>query len=155
MSGIFGYIAMTAKDLLKGKSPKDPTKQKTIYAAMLQGGGLGIYGDFLFQQSVSGLDLLATAAGPGLTEFAKAANAIRFGVQGEGGKAAKAAYKSVIGNIPFLNLFYVKTAFDYLIGYEIMETLSPGYLRRMERKMRRETGQEFLLTKPSTLFKGF
>jgi len=155
MSGIFGYIAMTAKDLLKGKSPKDPTKKKTFFAAMLQGGGLGIYGDFLFQQSHSGLDLLATVAGPAPTEFAKAANAIRFGLQGEGGKSAKAAYKSVVGNIPFLNLFYVKTVFDYLIGYEIMETLSPGYLRRMERKMRRDTGQEFLLTKPSTLFKGF
>ena len=155
MSAIFGYIAMTAKDLLKGKSPKDPTKKKTWYAAMLQGGGLGIYGDFLFQQSFSGLDLLATVAGPAPTEFAKAANAIRYAIQGEPTKSGKAAYKSIIGNIPFLNLFYLKTAFDYLIGYQIMETLSPGSLRRMERKMKKDTGQEFLLTKPSSLFKGF
>lgn len=155
MSGVFGYIAMTAKDLLKGKSPKDPTKKKTFFAAMLQGGGLGIYGDFLFQQSFSGLDLLATAAGPAPTEFAKAANAIRYAIQGEPTKAGKQAYKSIRDNIPFLNLFYLKTAFDYLIGFQIMETLSPGSLRRMERKMKKDTGQEFLLTKPSTLFKGF
>ena len=36
-----------------------------------------------------------------------------------------------------------------------METLSPGHLRKMEKKMKKETGQEFLLTKPSLLFKGF
>jgi hypothetical protein len=35
-----------------------------------------------------------------------------------------------------------------------METLSPGSLKRMEKRMK-ETGQEFLLTKPSSLFKGF
>ena len=153
-SGIFGYISMTAKDLLRGKSPKDPTKKQTFFNAMLQGGGLGIYGDFLFSKSFSGLDILATAAGPAATEFAKAANAIRYAFQGEPSKAGKAAYKSIVGNIPFLNLFYLKTAFDYAIGYQIMETLSPGHLRKMEKKMKKETGQEFLLTKPSLLFKG-
>ena len=154
-SGIFGYISMTAKDLLKGKTPKDPTKKATFLAAMLQGGGLGIYGDFLFSKSFSGLDILATATGPAATEFAKAANAIRYAVLGEPSKAGKQAYKSIVGNIPFLNLFYLKTAFDYAIGYQMMETLSPGILRKMEKKMKIDTGQEFFLTKPSTLFKGF
>jgi len=154
-SGIFGYISMTAKDLLKGKTPKDPTKKATFFASMLQGGGLGIYGDFLFSKSFSGLDILATATGPAATEFAKAANAIRYAVQGEPSKAGKQAYKSIVNNIPFLNLFYLKTAFDYAIGYQMMETLSPGSLRKMEKKMKKDTGQEFLLTKPSTLFKGF
>ena len=154
-SGMFGYISMTAKDLIRGKSPKDPTKKKTFFNAMLQGGGLGIYGDFLFGQSFSGLDILATAGGPAATEFAKAGNAFRYAFQGEFSKAGKAAYKSVVGNTPFLNLFYLKTAFDYAIGYQIMETLSPGHLRKMEKRMKKETGQEFLLTKPSLLFKGF
>jgi hypothetical protein len=154
-SGIFGYISMTAKDLLKGKTPKDPTKKATFFASMLQGGGLGIYGDFLFSKSFSNLEALATVGGPALTEFAKAANAIRYAVQGEPSKAGKQAYKSIVGNIPFLNLFYLKTAFDYAIGYQMMETLSPGILRKMEKKMKKDTGQEFLLTKPSTLFKGF
>lgn len=154
-SGIFGYISMTAKDLLKGKSPKDPRKIKTFYNAMLQGGGLGIYGDFLFSESYSGYDLLATAGGPAATEFAKAANAVRYAIKGEFSKSGKQAYKSIVGNIPFLNLFYLKTAFDYAIGYQIMESISPGYLRRMEKRMKKETGQEFLLTKPSLLFKGF
>ncbi len=99
--------------------------------------------------------MLATAAGPAATEATKIANAFRYAFQGEPSKAGKQAYKSLVSNIPFLNLFYLKTAFDYLIGYSIMETMSPGTLRRIENRMRRDYNQEFLLTKPSTQFKGF
>jgi len=154
-AGIFGYISMTAKDLLRGKSPKDPTKLDTFYAAMLQGGGLGIYGDFLFSKTRTGAEVMATVAGPFATEALNAVQAIKYGIRGEKDPALRQAYKSVVGNIPFLNLFYLKTAFDYAIGFQMMETLSPGYLREMERKMKKDTGQEFLLTKPSVLFKGF
>ena len=154
-AGIFGYISMTAKDLLRGKSPKDPAKLDTFYAAMLQGGGLGIYGDFLFSKTRTGAEIMATAAGPFATEAFNALQAIKYGIRGEKDPALRQAYKSVIGNTPFLNLFYLKTAFDYAIGYQIMETLSPGYLREMERKMKKDSGQEFLFTKPSVLFKGF
>lgn len=154
-SGIFGYVAMTAKDLLKGKSPRDPTKYKTFLAAMLQGGGLGIYGDFLFSQTRTPGDIALQVLGPVPSEGFQALQAIKYGIQGQKDPALRQAYRSVVGNIPFLNLFYLKTAFDYAIGYQIMETLSPGHLRRMERRMEKDTGQEFLLTKPSRLFKGF
>jgi len=59
-----------------------------------------------------------------------------------------------MSNIPFLNLFYIKQAFDYMIGYQIMETVNPGGLNRIEQRMKREYDQEFLFTKPSTKFKG-
>ena len=81
--------------------------------------------------------------------------AISYGIRGEGGKAGKAAYRAVSQNIPFANLFYIKTAFDYLIGYQMMETISPGVLKRVEKRMKREYNQDFLFTKPSTMFKGF
>ena len=154
-SGIFGYVAMTAKDLLKGRSPKDPTKYKTFLAAMLQGGGAGIYGDFLFSQTRTPGDIALQVLGPVPSEGFQAMQAIKYGIQGQKDPALRQAYRSVVGNIPFLNLFYLKTAFDYAIGYQIMETLSPGHLRRMENRIERDTGQEFLLTKPSRLFKGF
>jgi hypothetical protein len=154
-SGLLGYLSMTIKDLLKGRSPRDPTKVKTVMAAFLQGGGLGIYGDVLFQETRSGGDILGQLAGPvPLTAF-DLVQAIKYGIRGEGGKAGRTAYRAVSQSIPFLNLFYLKTAFDYLIGYSIMETMSPGTLRRMENRMRRDYNQEFLLTKPSSTFKGF
>ena len=154
-SGLLGYLAMTIKDLLKGRSPRDPTKVKSVMAAFLQGGGLSIYGDVLFQETRSGGDILGQLAGPvPLTAF-DLVQAIKYGIRGEGGKAGRTAYRAVSQSIPFLNLFYLKTAFDYLIGYSIMETMSPGTLRRMENRMRRDYNQEFLLTKPSSTFKGF
>ena len=152
-SAMFGYIAMSAKDILKGKSTRDPLNKKTFFAAMLQGGGLGIYTDFLFGNIKNSTSALATVAGPGLTEAVRVMSALNYAIHGEFSKAGKQAYYSIKENIPFLNLFYIKTAFDYMIGYQMMETLSPGSLRRMEKRMK-ESGQEFLFTKPSTLFKG-
>ena len=154
-SGLLGYLSMTIKDLLKGRSPRDPTKFKTVMAAFLQGGGLGIYGDVLFQETRGGGDIIGQFAGPfPLTAF-DLVQAIKYGIRGEGGKAGRTAYAAVSSSIPFLNLFYLKTAFDYLIGYQIMETMSPGTLRRLERRMKRDYNQDFLLTKPSSTFKGF
>ena len=153
-SGIFGYISMSAKDLLKGKTPRDPMNKNTFYAAMLQGGGLGIYTDFLFGKIHQSTSALATFAGPGITEATKVAAIFNYIAHGDFSKAGKQGYLSIKENIPFLNLFYLKTAFDYAIGYQIMETLSPGSLKRTEKRMK-DSGQEFLLTKPSVLFKGF
>ncbi len=152
---IAGYISNSVLDILKGKTPKDPSNFKTWLASAARGGGLGIYGDFLFQESKSNAGVLATLAGPVISEAAKAFKILDYIKDGNVDAAQRQAYKSVIGNVPFLNLFYLKTAFDYAIGYQMMETLSPGYLRRMERQMQKDGSQEFLFTKPSSLFKGF
>ncbi len=154
-SALLGYASMTLKDLLKGRSPRDPSKLNTVLASLLQGGGLGLYGDVLFREQRDGSTIIAGLAGPGATTVADVLLAINYGIRGEGGKAGKAAYRAVNANIPFMNLFYIKTAYDYLIGYNIMETMSPGALKRVERRMKKEYNQEYLLTKPSSMFKGF
>jgi len=152
---IFGYISNSVLDILKGKTPKDPTDLKTWFASAARGGGLGIYGDFLFQESKNSAGILATIAGPVISEAGKVYKIFDYIKEGNIDAAQRQAYKSIVGNIPFLNLFYAKTAFDYAIGYQMMETLSPGYLRRIEREMKKNGDQEFLFTKPSSLFKGF
>jgi hypothetical protein len=144
MMTAFGYIAMSAKDLLKGKTPRDPENPQTWLAAMLQGGALGIYGDFLLGQSNRyGRNIIDTLAGP------------TFGVIGDldelrqramrGDDVAASAFRILIANTPFMNLFYSRIVLDYLVLYQIQEALNPGYLRRMERQVEREQGQEFLL----------
>ena len=154
-SSILGYMSMTIKDLLKGKEPRDPTKFKSFVAALLQGGGLGIYGDVLFRETRSSLEAAGSLAGPVPLSGLDVVLALKYGMTGEGGKAARLAYRAVTQNIPFLNLFYIKTAFDYLIGYQMLETLNPGILKRMEKRMKKDYNQDFLLTKPSRKFKGF
>ena len=154
-SAFMGYISMTAKDLLRGKTPRDPNNIKTIMAAFLQGGGLGIYGDVLFKEQRDAGSVLAGAVGPAPTTIIDVGLALKYALSGEGGKAGKAAYRTINANIPFLNLFYVKAAFDYLIGFQIMETMNPGVLKRVEKRMKRDYNQEYLFTKPSSQFKGF
>jgi hypothetical protein len=153
-SAFMGYLSMTAKDLLKGKKPRDPREIKSFFAALLQGGGLGIYGDVLFNEVRTAGERIGSLAGPAALTAADVIQAIYWGIRGEGGKTAKSAYNAVVKNIPFLNLFYIKSAFDYLIGYQMMEILSPGVLKRVEKRMKKDYNQEFLFTKPSTLFKG-
>ena len=154
-SSILGYMSMTIKDLLKGKEPRDPTKFKSFVAALLQGGGLGIYGDVLFRETRSNLEAAGSFAGPVPLSGIDVVLALKYGITGEGGKAGRLAYRAVTQNIPFLNLFYIKAAFDYLIGYQMLETLNPGILKRMEKRMKKDYNQDFLLTKPSRKFKGF
>jgi hypothetical protein len=50
LSTFWGYIAMSAKDMLKGRSPRDPNKKSTLLESFSQGGGAGIYGDFLINE---------------------------------------------------------------------------------------------------------
>ena len=154
-TGLLGYASMTAKDFLKGREPRDPSKWNTVMAALLQGGGLGLYGDVLFKEQRDGATIIAGLAGPGATTVADVLLAVNYGIRGEGGNAGKAAYRAVTSNIPFLNLFYIKTAYDYLIGFNMMETMSPGALKRVENRMKKDYNQEYLLTKPSSMFKGF
>ena len=154
-SGMFGYMSMSLKDLLKGKEPRDPNQPKTIMAAFLQGGGLGIYGDVLFKEQRDAGSVAAGLIGPFPTTVIDLGLALKYAITGEGGKAGRAAYRTISSNIPFLNLFYIKAAFDYMIGFQIMETMNPGVLKRVEKRMKDDYNQEYLFTKPSTSNKGF
>jgi hypothetical protein len=160
-SAMLGYMSMTIKDILKGRSPREIMGEdgdvnfKTLLAALLQGGGLGIYGDVLFKEVRDKMAIIGGLAGPIPVTAADVLMAIIHGTRLEGGKAGKSAYDAVTAMIPFYNLFYIKSAFDYLIGFQIMETIKPGILERIENRMEKDYNQHFLFTKPSTLFKGF
>ena len=144
MMTAFGYAAMAAKDLLKGKTPRDPANPQTWLAAMLQGGALGIYGDFLLGQSNRfGRNIIDTLAGPTFGLIGDLDELRQRAMRGD--DVAASAFRTIISNTPFMNLFYARIVLDYLVLYQIQEALNPGYLRRMERRIEREQGQEFLL----------
>lgn len=144
MSTMLGYGAMSIKDMLRGKNPRPVDDPTTWAAAMIQGGGLGIYGDFLFGKfNRMGGTLTGSAVGPVGNLLDTAADLwtrIR-----SGDDFAASAFQAALQNTPFLNLFYLRTALDYLFLYQIQEALNPGYLRRMERRVERENGQTFFL----------
>lgn len=144
LTGAMGYAAMSIKDLLKGKEPRPVDDPRTWAAALIQGGGLGIYGDFLFgEYNRMGRTFTASAVGPvaGLADTAFDL----FTRARRGDDLAGAALNAALQNTPFMNLFYVRPVLDYLILYRLQEAINPGYLRRMERRVERENGQSFIL----------
>lgn len=145
MTTMFGYGAMVIKDLIKGKTPRSPTDPKTWLAAMTQGGGLGIYGDFLLgERSRMGRSLVETIAGPvpGLLSDVDELRARAM----SGDDVAASSLRLAINNTPFMNLFWSRIVLDYAILYEVQESLNPGYLRRMEKRVEKENGQTFWLS---------
>lgn len=151
---VLGYVAMTAKEYAKGRNPRNPEDAgdyaKLVMAAMQQGGGLGIYGDFLFGDANRfGGGLVGTLAGPtaGLLEqYVGVLHAAR-----DGKDPSAKALRAAIATTPFINLFYTRLALDHLVLHGWMEAVNPGYLRRYERQVERENNQTFWLPPSSAL----
>lgn len=152
-TSFLGYFAMQAKEVLKGREPR-PASPETFIAAMLQGGGLGIYGDFLFGEANRyGGSLAETLVGPGptaaldLVQLVQKTRGVAFGadenLKGDFVKLFKE-------NTPLTNLFYTQQATNYLIWYQLQELTNPGYLRRMENRIEKQNNADFWL-KPSSI----
>ncbi|ROM29269.1 hypothetical protein BK645_09880 [Pseudomonas protegens] len=140
----FGYLSMASKDVTKGREPRPADDPKTWLAAMVQGGGLGIFGDYLFgEASRFGNTALESAAGPAL---GTAADLINLWARAkEGDDTAASALRLAQNNTPFMNLFYGRIVMDHLFLYSVQEAMNPGSLRRTEERIRQQNGQEFLV----------
>lgn len=150
-STILGAAAQQIYEITNGRDPRDMTKPRFWAMAMLKGGSLGVYGDFLFQTNTSyGNTPLAVASGPvasyaedliGLTQ----GNAIQA-MQGKKTNAGAESIQFIKNNIPLQNLWYTRAITDRLIFQNLQEMASPGYIRRMKQRARKDYGQEFYWT---------
>jgi hypothetical protein len=140
---IFGYIVLSVKDMLSGRSPRDPKKLSVIMQSFVQGGGGGIYGDFLMSeiQNQYGNGIFETALGPTASDIKKFIDMVK--TMNEPKKAGKKFLELAEGHTPFINLYYTKAAYDYLIGYQIKEYLDPGFFKRMKDRNEENRGQTY------------
>lgn len=146
-STFFGYLAMTAKDLVKGKKPRDVNDKRTFLAAMQQGSGLGIYGDFVFGEvSRFGQSPVETLTGPLIGKSADLWDLAQAAKNGDDvdAKSLKFVTDNALGPLG-LNLFYTRKVMDYLFIYELQESMNPGYLRRMEQRAKHDNDTEYWL----------
>lgn len=160
LSTITGAMALEIKALADGKDPRalwesdDPVRMaKTWLAAAMQGGALGIFGDFLTSTANrGGSDFMSTMAGPipgmvgdvanlGIGSMAKAA--MGDDLEDVGADALADSVRIARGLVPGSSLWYAKAAFNNLIFGQLQELASPGYLDRMRRRVARETGQDY------------
>lgn len=148
VSTVMGYGSLALKDMARGKQPRDPTDPKTFLAAAVQGGGAGIYGDFLFgAASRTGNSTLENLAGPVPSTAARLVELYHKALAGD--DVAANTMREVINNTPFNNVFYLRPVLDFTILYRAQEMMNPGYLKRLERKAEQDSSP--FLIRPSSV----
>jgi hypothetical protein len=157
-STALGYLSLQAKQITKGRDPRPVFDEdgefqggELFLASLLQGGGLGIYGDFLFgEASRNGMPATLSAfAGPAVGEAEKLRGILTDLISGDPERledVPAAGFRFAKDNTPFLNLFYARTALDYLLLYRIQEAISPGSVERYERRVEETTGAGFIIS---------
>ena len=150
---VLGMASLQVNEVLSGRDPRnlDVTKKggvKNWISAMLKGGSLGIYGDFLFSDSTQyGNSPLATLTGPVLGMAEDAFNLTQGNIvqaaQGKKTNAGAELVRFVKSNTPGASLWYAKAAFDHLIFHQLQEYFSPGYLAKMRNRARQQFGQSY------------
>jgi|SRR5215472_4736066 len=144
-----GALRMSINDALVGNPQRNYMNPVTLLAALAQGGGLGIFGDFLFgETSRMGAGLVSTAAGPVFSladRVVQVAQRFKADLKDQPDKAVQHLWPDlvhvVVSQIPFANLFYLKGALDYLLWYHLYEAASPGWWERTNRRLIKERGR--------------
>lgn len=145
----FGYLSMEVKRLARGEKPyfmsEDPDWTKAAMGAFLQGGGAGIYGDFLFAEaSRFGGGFVESLAGPTLGMVGDIDRLRGLAMSTTEELKGADVLNTVVNNTPYINLWYTRALLDYSFLYSAREALSPGWMKRRERNMRRNGGREYL-----------
>ena len=154
-STVMGYLSICLKDVLRGREPREvflgngDFNTKLLQQAFLQGGGAGIYGDFIFNEyNRYGRSFQETLLGP--TAGAVDDVAKIFGKFASGDVPTQKLTKLALENTPYINLFYTKLALDYLFLHDLQELAKPGFLRKMEHRINKDFEQDFFISPQST-----
>jgi hypothetical protein len=150
-----GYLTMTLKGLFAGQNPRPPNDVKTWMAAMIQGGGFGILGDYLFGEynrfgGGVGESILGPVLGQGSTDILNIWNDLKNAPDDPKGHVLKDlggdTLKIAQGWTPFVNLFYTRALVNYLFVNELQEMMNPGYLQRHEQIVKRLNNTTYWLS---------
>lgn len=149
---VAGAAALQMKEIAKGRDPRDMTDPDFLGAAFFQGGGAGIFGDFLnsalnradqsFYMSMLGgpqgglLDDLMRLTGANITATA----------EGRDSNFGRDLARFIRRYTPGSSTWYARLALDRALFDQIQMQLDPDYwdsFRRQIENRRRETDQEF------------
>lgn len=145
-----GALALQAKSVAQGKDPMNMGTGKFWALAAFQGGGMGIFGDYLnsalnradksFFQALAGpqwglVDDLVRITGGNINALAKEKDT----------NAGREFANLVRRYTPGTSLWYTRLALDRMVWDSIQTELDPGYstaFRRIEQRARKEFGQD-------------
>jgi hypothetical protein len=152
-----GVVAMQSKEIAKGRDPLslDPTTREGGLAwgrAVLQGGGLGVFGDILGEDKTRfGNSWAATMAGP---QFAAVERVLGTTLLRNVTRAMKGEESHLSGDllytaaafVPGSSLWFGRLAFQRGIVDQaalMIDERAPERFRRMEQEARKSWGQDF------------
>lgn len=148
-----GAMLLQVREVLAGRDPRkmaDDDWHKFWASAFLQGGALGIYGDFLYgiNQTRYGSGPVEALAGPTIGPLLEMGvltplNSAKRALEGKDTHFLAEEFRNAKGFIPLGNVWYAKAALDHLVWQQVLELLSPGYLRSIRSRTRREYGQQW------------
>lgn len=149
---VMAALALQMKAIATGKDPRDMADWKFWGAAFIQGGGAGIFGDFLNAGlDRSGKSFYMTAVGgptAGLVDdlIKLTGGNISASADGKDTNFGREMANFVRRNTPGTNLWYSRLALDRLMWDRVQELADPEYqraFRRTEDRARRDFNQEF------------
>jgi hypothetical protein len=148
---LMGALAMQLKEMAKGRDPRPMTDAEFWGAAMLQGGGLGLFGDFMFS-NLNRYDrgLAETIAGPvvGLAGDIKnltIGNVIEA-VNGDDTNVASEFINFAARYTPGSSLWYVRLAMERMVIDQAKMWVDPKArqkMRRLETNYKKNYGQKY------------
>ncbi len=155
---VMGASAVQIKQLVAGKEMYDTESPKFWLSAMMQGGGFGIYGDFLFRDYTRyGTSFYGTLAGPSLSSveglvrgviLASTQEALKESIEGNP-QAVAVLFKSLgTGTIEQLRnnlptqLWYTKLVMDRFIFETTNQMIDDKYINKLHTRQARLEREE-------------
>ena len=148
---LMGGLALQLKEMSKGRDPRPMDTQEFWGAAFLQGGGLGVYGDFLFaDRNRYGGGLKETVAGPvvGVVDDAlnlTVGNAIQL-ARGEDTKIGSELARFAQDYTPGSSIWYARLGLERVWWDRLQIMTDPKAkqkMRKRERKYKKDYGQKY------------
>lgn len=142
---VYGAVGVMATDYItKGITQRDWSSGKSLVDAIISGGAIGLYTDVILSPygSNSKYSPFTGLLGPVVGDAIDAATLLTGAFNDE--PKAKRALRLAHNLTPGSNLFYFKQAFDYMIWWNLQEMIDPGSIVRMERALKKRTGQKHI-----------
>jgi len=149
---LMGALGLQLKEIAKGRDPRPMDDPDFWMAAMLAGGGFGIYGDFLFSDvNRHNRGLGETVAGPVIGGLVSDLRNLSSGnvvqaLTGEDPKLAKEMLTFAARYTPGSSIWYLRTALERMVFDQMRIWADPdarSNMRRLERLRKKEYGQRY------------